>query len=177
MGLLDSHQKQEIRFQSGDLIMYNPTDIQVEEIKNILSDNFNVNQDLSVDGGLGLREIRFIIRNLTSISTEIDELTDEELLQKIDNGDRQLTLLLREIERYTYEFVEDMSYEQEKSIKFINSSINIINSNADNVKMKEKVNRLLKKNKITATIDELMAVKDNPEKITELISNSKVKTK
>lgn len=175
MGILDKHQKQEIRFQSGDLIMYNPTDIQVEEFKNVLSESFSINQDLSIDGGLNLREIRYMIRELTNIGTEIDELSDEELLQKIDNGDRQLTLLLREIERYIYEFVEDMSYEQEKSIKFINSSINIINSNADNVKMKEKVNRLLKKNKITATIDELMAVKDNPEKITELISKSKVK--
>ena len=175
MGILDKHQKQEIRFQSGDLIMYNPTDIQVEEFKNVLSESFSINQDLSIDGGLNLREIRFMIRELTNIGTEINELSDEELLQKIDNGDRQLTLLLREIERYIYEFVEDMSYEQEKSIKFINSSINIINSNADNVKMKEKVNRLLKKNKITATIDELMAVKDNPEKITELISKSKVK--
>ena len=174
MGILDKHQKQEIRFQSGDLIMYNPTDIQVEEFKNVLSESFSINQDLSIDGGLNLREIRFIIRELTNI-TEIETLSDEELLKKIDNGDRQLTLLLREIERYIYEFVEDMSYEQEKSIKFINSSINIINSNADNVKMKEKVNRLLKKNKITATIDELMAVKDNPEKITELISKSKVK--
>lgn len=175
MGILDKHQKQEIRFQSGDLIMYNPTDVQVEEFKNVLSESFSINQDLSIDGGLNLREIRFIISSLTNIGSEINELSDEELLQKIDNGDRQLTLLLREIERYIYEFVEDMSYEQEKSIKFINSSINIINSNADNVKMKEKVNRLLKKNKITATIDELMAVKDNPEKITELISKSKVK--
>ena len=174
MGILDKHQKQEIRFQSGDLIMYNPTDVQVEEFKNVLSESFSINQDLSIDGGLNLREIRFIIRELTNI-TEIETLSDEELLKKIDNGDRQLTLLLREIERYIYEFVEDMSYEQEKSIKFINSSINIINSNADNVKMKEKVNRLLKKNKITATIDELMAVKDNTEKITELISKSKVK--
>ena len=175
MGILDKHQKQEIRFQSGDLIMYNPTDVQVEEFKNVLSESFSINQDLSIDGGLNLREIRFMISSLTNIGSEINELSDEELLQKIDNGDRQLTLLLREIERYIYEFVEDMSYEQEKSIKFINSSINIINSNADNVKMKEKVNRLLKKNKITATIDELMAVKDNPEKITELISKSKVK--
>ena len=175
MGILDKHQKQEIRFQSGDLIMYNPTDLQVEEFKNVLSESFSINQDLSIDGGLNLREIRFMIRELTNIGSEINELSDEELLQKIDNGDRQLTLLLREIERYIYEFVEDMSYEQEKSIKFINSSINIINSNADNAKMKEKVNRLLKKNKITATIDELMAVKDNPEKITELISKSKVK--
>ena len=175
MGILDKHQKQEIRFQSGDLIMYNPTDLQVEEFKNVLSESFSINQDLSIDGGLNLREIRFMIRELTTVGTEINELSDEELLQKIDNGDRQLTLLLREIERYIYEFVEDMSYEQEKSIKFINSSINIINSNTDNVKMKEKVNRLLKKNKITATIDELMAVKDNPEKITELISKSKVK--
>ena len=175
MGILDKHQKQEIRFKSGDLIMYNPTDLQVEEFKNVLSESFSINQDLSIDGGLNLREIRFMISSLTNIGSEINELSDEELLQKIDNGDRQLTLLLREIERYIYEFVEDMSYEQEKSIKFINSSINIINSNADNVKMKEKVNRLLKKNKITATIDELMAVKDNPEKITELISKSKVK--
>ena len=175
MGILDNHQKQEIRFQNGDLIMYNPTDIQIEEIKNILSEVLKVDDNLDINGDLTSREIRFITRELTNIGNEIDNLTDEELLDKLNNGDRQLTLLFREIEKFAYEICEDMSYTNEQSIKFINSYINIINSKSDEEKMKEKINRLLKKHKIGVNYDEIVATGMNKDKINELINKSKVK--
>ena len=167
MGLLDKHQKNNIRYKNGDFVFYSPNEIQINEIKQILSDTLSVDDKLNMNGELTSREIRYIIRELTNI-TEVDELSDEELLNKLNNGDRQLVLLFREIERFIYEFVEDMAYEQEQSIKFINSYINIINSNISVDKTKEKINKLLKKNKINATVDELAQIKDNPDKIIEL---------
>lgn len=170
MGLLDKHEKKEIRYKNGDFVFYSPNEIQLVEIKQILSDTLSIDNKLDINGELTSREIRYITRELTNIGSEVDELTDEELLNKLNNGDRQLTLLFREIERYVYEFVEDIAYEQEQSIKFINSYINIINSNISVNKTKEKINKLLKKNKINATVDELINIKENPDKITELIT-------
>ena len=168
MGLLDKHEKKEIRYKNGDFVFYSPNEIQMNEIKQILSDTLSVDDKLNMNGELTSREIRYITRELTNIGSEVDELSDEELLNKLNNGDRQLVLLFREIERFIYEFVEDMAYEQEQSIKFINSYINIINSNISVDKTKEKINKLLKKNKINATVDELAQIKDNPDKIIEL---------
>lgn len=170
MGLLDKHERKEIRYKNGDFVFYSPNEIQLNEIKQILLDTLSVNNKLDINGELTSREIRYITRELTNIGSEVDELSDEELLNKLNNGDRQLILLFREIERFVYEFVEDMAYEQEQSIKFINSYINIINSNVSMNKTKEKINKLLKKNKIKATVDELASIKDNPDKITELIT-------
>src|SRR5574344_1826037 len=116
MGLLDKHEKKDIRYKNGDFVFYSPNEIQINEIKQIT-------------------------RELTNIGSEVDKLSDEELLNKLYNGDRQLVLLFREIERFIYEFVEDMAYEQEQSIKFINSYINIINSNISVDKTKEKKNK------------------------------------
>lgn len=173
MGLLDKHERKEIRYKNGDFVFYSPNEIQLNEIKQILLDTLSVNNKLDINGELTSREIRYITRELTNIGSEVDELSDEELLNKLNNGDRQLILLFREIERFVYEFVEDMAYEQEQSIKFINSYINIINSNVSMNKTKEKINKLLKKNKIKATVDELASIKDNPDKITELITKIK----
>ena len=139
-------------------------------IKQILLDTLSIDNKLDINGELTSREIRYITRELTNIGSEVDELTDEELLGKLNDGDRQLTLLFREIEKYVYEFIEDIAYEQEQSIKLINSYINIINSNVSVDKTKEKINKLLKKNKINITVDELINVKENPNKITELIN-------
>lgn len=168
MGLLDKHKKKEIRYKNGDFIFYSPNEIQSNEIKQILLDTLSIDNKLDINGELTSREIRYITRELTNIGSEVDELTDEELLSKLNDGDRQLTLLFREIEKYVYEFIEDIAYEQEQSIKLINSYINIINSNVSVDKTKEKINKLLKKNKINATVDELAQIKDNPDKIIEL---------
>lgn len=170
MGLLDKHIKKEIRYKNGDFIFYSPNEIQSNEIKQILLDTLSIDNKLDINGELTSREIRYITRELTNIGSEVDELTDEELLGKLNDGDRQLTLLFREIEKYVYEFIEDIAYEQEQSIKLINSYINIINSNVSVDKTKEKINKLLKKNKINITVDELINVKENPNKITELIN-------
>ena len=144
MGLLDKHQKTNIRFKSEDFMFYEPTILQKDELKNMIKGTIKINKDLEISGDISLKEIRFVIKELTNIGNEIDELSDEEFKNKLNNGDRQVINLFREVENYINEVIEDIMYENEQYIQFINSFINIANTKADEGKIKDKVNRLLK---------------------------------
>ena len=139
MGLLDKHQKTNIRFKSEDFMFYEPTILQKDELKNMIKETIKINKDLEISGDISLKEIRFVIKELTNIGNEIDELSDEEFKNKLNNGDRQVINLFREVENYINEVIEDIMYENEQYIKFINSFINIANTKADEGKIKEKV--------------------------------------
>ena len=157
MGLLDKHQKTNIRFKSGDFIFYEPTVLQKDELKNMILETLKINKSLEVNGDISLKEIRFVIRELTNIGNEIDELSDEEFKNKLNNGDRQVLNLFREVEQY---------------IKFINSFINIANTKADEGKIKEKINRLLKRYKVKSNYDELIKHGMQKDKLEDIIKNS-----
>jgi len=165
--ILENHQKKEIRFSKKDLTMYELTDEQQEEIKNIINDNgFKSESDISDDNKIKI--IRFIITETTSIGHEVDELSDEEMINKLDNGDRSLQLLKREIIKLIEEVVEDVYYEFMEKMRQTNSLLNILNNNNEVKMISNKMNKFFKKNKINMTFDELIK---NPQNFQELINN------
>lgn len=169
--ILDKHKKSNIRFQEGDLILYEPSLEQRKEIQELIQSNSKIDKNLDVTGKLEFKSIRFIIRELTSIGAEIDEMTDEEVKISFDNGDRQLELLINAISDLINELADDMFNNIFQQTKLINSYLNIINGNKDIEKMKEKVNRLFKKNKINMTFDDLKNLfNGNEEDIKNLIN-------
>ena len=69
--LLDN-QKTDIRYSDKEIVIYEPTDIQREEIINsILGESVQVGEDLSMQGEVSFRNIRTIIRECTSIGASI----------------------------------------------------------------------------------------------------------
>lgn len=169
--ILDKHKKSNKRFQEGDLILYEPTQEQVEEIKLLIQDNSNVDENLNINGELEFKSIRWIIRELTSIGAEIDEMSDEDVKIAFDNGDRALQRLTKEITKLINEVAEDIFNQYMEQVKFLNSYVNVFNTTKDVDKLKEKVNKLFKKNKVNLTFDDLSKLNSKDENTIQELLN------
>ena len=169
--ILQKHKKSNIRFQNEDIILYEPTDIQVEELKQLIKDIIQFDKDFNIIGEIDFKGIRFIIRELTSIGAEIDDMTDEEVQKAFDEGDRILQKLIKEISKLINEIAEDVMEEYTTELKFVNDYINVLNNTKDTEKIKEKVNKLFKKNKINLTFDDLIKINSSDENTIKEILN------
>jgi hypothetical protein len=179
--LLEKHQKikeenvKYIRFQNKDIVMYEPVDEQRQEIKNFILENSQT--DFSINEEAQVKLIRLIIREHSNIGAEIDEYTNSELQEKLNNGDRTIILLLREVSTLVDEIVEDISYEYLQQIKIMNSMFNIMNNNQELNTLKIKVNKFLKKNKINMQFEDFMNIQNDPQVLQELVNKISIKTK
>ena len=153
--LLRKHQKKEVRYESKDFKMYELTNYQREELANIVTENSKI-QDDELVGEFGLKSIRYIIRELTNVGSSIDEISDEELESLLDNGDRELQLLMREIEVLLHEVAEDVLYQTSRNIKFMNDIINALDTNGDVDKLRKKWNKFNKKYKMNISWEDLI---------------------
>ena len=153
--LLRKHQKKEVRYESKSFIMYELTNYQREELANIVTENSKI-QDDELVGEFGLKSIRYIIRELTNVGSSIDEISDEELESLLDNGDRELQLLMREIEVLLHEVAEDVLYQTSRNIKFMNDIINALDTNGDVDKLRKKWNKFNKKYKMNISWEDLI---------------------
>lgn len=177
MGILDKHQKSEYRYSNKDLIFYEPTDEQMLEIKNIIQKSIPIGEEIKINQELDIDSVRFIIRELTNIGHEIDEFSDEELKDKLDNGDRVLKLLVREITKFINEILDDILEEQIENVKAFSTLINIANSKQDVRTLEVKINKFFKKQKINMKFEDFVNIQNNPEKVQGLINKLNVKTK
>ncbi|HBA03769.1 MAG TPA: hypothetical protein DCW51_07385 [Clostridium sp.] len=101
----------------------------------------------------------------------VDEYIDEELIMELENGNRRIQLLYREIVNMIQETIDDVMYDCEKKTKDINTFINMMNNNDDTIKTKDKINKFLKKKKININLDEIeKLMQQNPEMIKSIIN-------
>jgi hypothetical protein len=177
MGILDKHQKSDIRYKNKDLTFFEPTEEQLQEVREIIKKNITLQKELKISQELDVKSIRLIIRELTNIGAEIDEYSDEELLEKLNNGDRILKLLLREVEKFVNEVLDDILEEQIEQAKSVNTLINIANSNQDVKTLEIKINKFFKKNKMDMKFEDFMNMKDNPQIMENLTKKLNIKTK
>ena len=172
--LLDN-QKTDIRYSDKEIVIYEPTDIQREEIINsILGENVQVGEDLSMQGEVSFRNIRTIIRECTSIGASIDEMTDEEVETLLNNGNRRIKILFREITNLLEELSEDIQWKYEQEIRVANTFLNIANSKDSADKVKVKMEKLMKKNGIDISLEELANAQKNPEDMNKIMNKIKV---
>lgn len=122
---------------------------------NIITENSKIENDKLV-AELGLKSIRYTIKELTNIGSSIDELTDKELESLLDNGDRELQLLMREIELLLNEVAEDVIYQTTRNIKFMNDIINALDTNGDVDKLRKKWDKFNKKYKMNISWEDLI---------------------
>ena len=175
MGILENNQRKDIRFKKGDFVLFEPSELQREEIFKIIEKQSLKIEGDNIEGELDTKFFRYILRECSSIGNEVDEYNDQELDIKFENGNRNMLLFLREVEKLTEELVEDLFYMQEKEIKIIIKILDILNTNTTKMEMEKKFNNLMKRNKINITLNDFVENKDDPEKLKELIKNSKKK--
>lgn len=170
--LLKKHQKKEIRHESKDFKLYEPTDYQREELMNIITENSKIENDELV-AELGLKSIRYTIKELTNVGNEIDELSDKELESLLDRGDRELQLLMREIELLLHEVTEDVIYQTTRNIKFMNDIINVLDTNGDVDKLRKKWDKFNKKYKMNISWEDLINNANKREELENKLKESK----
>ena len=79
---------------------------------------------------------------------------------------------MREIEKLINAIAEDILYQIENTLNFVNSYLNILNNKNNEDKIKQKIENLLKKYKVNIPMEELLNIKDNPEKIKKFIEKN-----
>lgn len=169
--LLKKHQVKKIRFKEGDFIFYNPTNEQLEEIKKIIEEVGTIDNKLRINVNLGFKEIRYIVKELTNIGNEIDNYTDDELLNLIDKGDLQIKLLFGEIEKFISEVTKEIMFvDNQRLLNSIDNCLFILNSTNNEKKIKRKMNKFLKKNNMNLDLDKLEELKDNPDDMIQAIN-------
>ena len=174
---LKENQKEEIRYKSkdGKIVLYNPNEEQYNELVEILKSSISMD---SKDNVLEIRYVREIIRSLVKDGSFIDEYTNEQLVQEIENGNRQIKILMREITSLVEEISDDIFYEYTQQIKMINNLFNIMNNNKDLESVKIKADKFFKKNKIDIKFEDFINMKNKPqEEIEKIIQKLNIKTK
>ena len=174
MGILNNHIRKEesnIRWQEGDLILYKPSEIQLEEINKIIAEATQIDIEKGeATANYGENIIMYIIRSMSSIGAEADEYTYKELTTKFD-----INSLLQAITEFIEELTNNMIENQIKEIKMVNSMLRIMEMNLTAEETQVRFNKLLKKKGVNLTVEEIVQYKNNPEKIAELINQSKIK--
>lgn len=172
MGILDNNKKKDIRYKGGEFILYEPTDDQREELAKMIG-----LLEGSEEETLNMSSTRYIMRELSSLGVEIDEFTDEELDNKFESINRDGQLFLRAIEDLCMEIMEDINYTREKFVKLYKSFEKTIKLAKDEESILNGIQKTLKKSGIDISVEEFLKYKDNPEKIKEIVENSKIKNK
>lgn len=157
MSLLKKHVKSKIRWEQSDLKVFNPTNEQMISIKDIIKKNSNV--DLTngeVKSEYSLEIVRYLIKELTNIGNEIDEVSDDELEFILDNGDRDLVLLVKELIKILKEITEDIIDEQLFQLDYFNRIATAIKLGKGIDDMKENYNNVFKDLGSDLTFDDLL---------------------
>lgn len=174
MNFLEQNQKQEIRAKiSEDIILYEPSFEQIEELKNILKENLIVDENLNATGEISYKYIRWIVRELCANGAFVDEYDDDKLAELFNNGNRNIKLLLNEIVNLISEIGEDMLIEQANMINTYSQMATIMSNAKDQDTMKNKFNKLFKKNGFDVTFEDLEKGDITPE----MLQNKRKKTK
>ena len=164
---LKDYKKSEYRFQKGEVFLREPNKIEKQELMNVIFENQKlvINENV-VEEEIGATLLRYVLKMFTNFSEEIDSLSDEEIGEVLDNPNRELELLVDNIQLLIEECVEDIGRNVEKQYRKVNELLNVFDMNGNYEAMKTKWNKLNKKYKLKMDFDELIS---NQEKQQELI--------
>ena len=156
MSILKDNQKKEIRFQEGEIILYEPNKVQLEELKNIIIESTNIDlKNGEAVSELSYDIIRYIFKYLTSIGDEVDDLDDEELEECLENGNNKISLLMMAIEDMIREICNKLVYDYMREVRSINDKFRILELNGELENAKIGFNEMARKNNLNVTFDDL----------------------
>lgn len=159
MGILRDNQKTQIRYECEEVILYEPTNTQLAELKHIVYENTK----MDLEKGVATTEysydiMRYIFKFYTTIGDEVDELTDDELEDLIENGNHKIQGLMRAITEMLREITSNSLYELESAIKTYNEQ-----KKAD--ELLQKANKLKKELEEKINVDKIIENQKEIEKL------------
>lgn len=171
---LKDYKKSEYRFQKGEVFLREPNKIEKQELMNVIFEN----QKLVINGNvveeeIGATLLRYVLKMFTNFSEEIDSLSDEEIGEVLDNPNRELELLVDNIQLLIEECVEDIGRNVEKQYRKVNELLNVFDMNGNYEAMKTKWNKLNKKYKLKMDFDELISNQEKQEELIKQLQDQK----
>lgn len=104
---LKDYKKSEYRFQKGEVFLREPNKIERQELMNVIFENQKLIMNESVvEEEVGATLLRYVLKMFTNFSEEIDNLSNEEIGEVLDNPSREIELLVDNIQLLIEECVE-----------------------------------------------------------------------
>ncbi len=164
MGILKNNQKTSIRYECGEIILYEIDEIQKEELRNIITENTQVD----IKNGIASTElsydiIRYIFKFYTTIGEEVDELDDDELGELIENGNHKIMGLMRAVKEMLREVSEEIMEEVLDGIRNLNDHLNLARIERERNNLERNFNKTNEEIQGNLTFEEAMNIAEEIE--------------
>lgn len=156
MASIRKHAKSNIRAKYDDIIVYNPSKKQAEELKELITNSLRLSNG-EIQGDFGFDIIRKLIKDFTNIDNdEIDALSDEELDELSDLADNALSAVFNELEAILTEVTEKIAQDTIRDLKKIVANIEQLKDIQEFAKVAQEFDKACEENNIDLTLNDLM---------------------
>lgn len=161
--------------RKGDIVLYNPTIEQWDDIKNLIKNSTKKDEkgNLVMDEN-NINYLYYIYKNLTTLSNEVENMTIEDFKNNMNNklfieNDRPMIRLYRKIKELIIdEIVDDIKYEMNEMLDTISTLIDEANVVEKREEVIQKLKNFLKEHNIDIDSDEYRDAIKNIENLEEL---------
>ena len=161
--------------KKGDIILYNPTIEQWDDIKNLIKNSTKKDEkgNLVMDEN-NINYLYYIYKNLTTLSNEVENMTIEDFKNNMNNklfieNNRPMIRLYRKIKELIIdEIVDDIKYEMNEMLDTISTLIDEANVVEKREEVMQKLKNFLKEHNIDIDSDEYRDVIKNIKNLEEL---------
>ena len=161
--------------KKGDIILYNPTIEQWDDIKNLIKNSTKKDEkgNLVMDEN-NINYLYYIYKNLTTLSNEVENMTIEDFKNTMNNklfveNDRPMIRLYRKIKELIIdEIVDDIKYEMNEMLDTISTLIDEANVVEKREEVMQKLKNFLKEHNIDIDSNEYKDVIKNIKNLEEL---------
>ena len=173
--------------KKGDIILYNPTIEQWDDIKNLIKNSTKKDEkgNLVMDEN-NINYLYYIYKNLTTLSNEVENMTIEDFKNNMNNklfieNNRPMIRLYRKIKELIIdEIVDDIKYEMNEMLDTISTLIDEANVVEKREEVMQKLKNFLKEHNIDIDSNEYKdAIKNikNLEELKKKENNKKINNK
>lgn len=161
--------------KKGDIILYNPTIEQWDDIKNLIKNSTKKDEkgNLVMDEN-NINYLYYIYKNLTTLSNEVENMTIEDFKNTMNNklfveNNRPMIRLYRKIKELIIdEIVDDIKYEMNEMLDTISTLIDEANVVEKREEVIQKLKNFLKEHNIDIDSKEYKDVIKNIKNLEEL---------
>lgn len=161
--------------KKGDIILYNPTIEQWDDIKNLIKNSTKKDEkgNLVMDEN-NINYLYYIYKNLTTLSNEVKNMTTEDFKNTMNNklfveNNRPMIRLYRKIKELIIdEIVDDIKYEMNEMLDTISTLIDEANVVEKREEVMQKLKNFLKEHNIDIDSNEYKDVIKNIKNLEEL---------
>ena len=161
--------------KKGDIILYNPTIEQWDDIKNLIKNSTKKDEkgNLVMDEN-NINYLYYIYKNLTTLSNEVGNMTIEDFKNTMNNklfieNNRPMIRLYRKIKELIIdEIVDDIRYEMNEMLDTISTLIDEANVVEKREEVIQKLKNFLKEHNIDIDSNEYKDVIKNIKNLEEL---------